>query len=155
MVNHYLDTSAMLKQYVDEPGSEWLCARITSATSLTSSQLLVVEAVSAFNRRVREGSLSLAEYQRVRDVFRKDCRTVYQIVAPTPAIVDLACVLLERHPLRSYDAMHLATALIVEQSLQRQGLSTLTFLSADDRLNDAATAEGLAVDNPNHHPSVS
>lgn len=27
----------------------------------------------------------------------------------------------------------------------------LTFLSADDRLNNAATAEGLEVDNPNHH----
>lgn len=52
MVNYYLDTSAMLKQYVDEPGSVWLRAQVSSATSLVSSQLLVVEAVSAFNRRV-------------------------------------------------------------------------------------------------------
>jgi len=142
----------MLKQYVDEPGSAWLRARVSSATLLALSHLLVVEAVSAFNRRVREDSLSLAEYRRVRDVFREDCRTVYQIVPPTTAIVDLACVLLERHLLRGYDAIHLATALTVRQSLHRQGLPTLTFLSADDRLNEAASAEGLAVDNPNHHP---
>jgi len=128
MVNCYLDTSAMLKQYVDEPGSEWLRAQVSSATSLASSQLLIVEAVSAFNRRVREGNLSWAEYQRVRDVFREDCRTAYQIVATTTAIVDLACELLERHPLRGYDAMHLATALIVDRSLQRQGLASLVFI---------------------------
>ncbi len=152
MVNYYLDTSAMFKQYVDEPGSTWLRAQISSATSLVSSQMLIVEAVSALNRRVREGSLSSAEYQRVRDVFREDCRVMYQIVPPTVAIVDWACELLERHPLRGYDAMHLATALAVRQSLQRQGLPTLIFISADDRLNAAASTEGLAVDNPNNHP---
>jgi predicted nucleic acid-binding protein len=152
MVNYYLDTSAMFKQYVDEPGSTWLRAQVSSATSLVSSQLLIVEAVSALNRRVREGSLSSAEYRRVRDVFREDCRVTYQIVPPTTAIVDWACELLERHPLRGYDAMHLATALAVRQSLQRQGLPTLIFISADDNLNTAASAEGLAVDNPNDHP---
>jgi predicted nucleic acid-binding protein len=152
MVNYYLDTSAMFKQYVDEPGSTWLRAQVSSGTSLVSSQLLIVEAVSALNRRVREGSLSSAEYQRVRDVFREDCRVTYQIVSPTTAIVDLACELLERHPLRGYDAIHLATALAVRQSLRRQGLPTLIFISADDSLNAAASAESLAVDNPNNHP---
>jgi len=141
----------MLKQYVDEPGSPWLRAQTGSAALSVSSQLLVIEIVSAFNRRVREASLSLAEYQRVRDVFREDCRTTYQIVSLTAAVVDLACALLERHPMRGYDSVHLATALTVQQSLQRRGLPALTFLSADNRLNDAASAEGLTVDNPNEH----
>ncbi len=152
MVNYYLDTSAMLKLYVNEPGSVWLHTQVSPATSLISSQLLIVEAISAFNRRVREGSLSSVEYQRTRDVFREDCRTVYQIVALTTAIVELACTLLERHPLRGYDAIHLATTLTVQQSLQRPGLPPVTFLSADERLNQAAIVEGLAVDNPNHRP---
>ena len=82
MVNYYLDTSALFKQYVNEPGSTWLRARVSSAVSLVSSQLLIVEAVSALNRRAREGSLASAEYQRVRDVFREDCRVTYQIVPP-------------------------------------------------------------------------
>jgi hypothetical protein len=34
-----------------------------------------------------------------------------------------------------------------------QGLSPLIFLSADERLNEAAATEGIAVDNPNHHLS--
>jgi hypothetical protein len=70
---------------------------------------------------------------------------------PDIAIVDLACQLLERHPLRAYDATHLATALSAQEFLAKKDHPDLTFLSADERLNDAAKAEDLTVDNPNHH----
>jgi len=66
--------------------------------------------------------------------------------------MNMACALLERHPLRAYDALHLATALSVNRWLVEAGEKGLTFLSADACLNDAAAAEGLAVDNPNDHP---
>jgi predicted nucleic acid-binding protein len=114
--------------------------------------LLTVEMVSALNRRVREATLPPADYRRMRDIFDNDCRTLYQITPLTPAIIDLACQLLERYPLRGYDAIHLATALTAQHSLQKRGLSPLVFLSADNRLNETAAAEGLSVDNPNHHP---
>ena len=67
-------------------------------------------------------------------------------------VIDLACALLEQHPLRAYDATHLATALGAQQFLAAQGYPPLTVLSADHRLNRAATVEGLAVDNPSQHP---
>jgi len=152
MVGYYLDTSAMLKRYVDEPGSSWLRTQIGLAASLVSSQLLIVEITSAFNRRVREGTLTPAEYRRLRDIFRDDCRNEYQMIALLDPVVDLACDLIERHPLRGYDAVHLATALIAHQSLRVRGLPGLVFLCADDRLLGAATAEGLTADNPNNHP---
>lgn len=129
MVGYYLDTSAMLKRYVDEPGSSWLRTQTRHAAPLVSSQLLIVEVTSAFNRRVREGTLTLAEYRRLRDIFRDDCRTEYQIVTVLNAVVDLACDLLERHPLRGSDAVHLATALIAHQSLRARGLSGLAALT--------------------------
>ena len=71
---------------------------------------------------------------------------------PTLVVIDLACTLLERHPLRAYDAIHLATALSAQRFLDAQGYSPLTFVSADDRLNRAAAAEGLPIDDPNQHP---
>jgi len=152
MVNLYLDTSAIVKYYVDESGSVWLRAQVLAANLPISSQLLLVEAISAFNRRVREGALTPTEYQRLRDIFREDTHTLFGITPLQPAIVDSAGTLLERHPLRSYDAIHLATALAAQQSLQQHDLTPLIFLSADDRLNEAASAEGLTVDNPNRHP---
>jgi len=115
--------------------------------------MVIVEVISAFVRRVRDGSLTPEEFAAVRDAFRGDCLDEYQIMPPTMAIIDLACTLLERHPLRAYDATtHLATALSAQQFLLAQGYPPLTFLAADDHLNRAATAEGMAVDNPNHHP---
>jgi predicted nucleic acid-binding protein len=67
------------------------------------------------------------------------------------AVIDLACRLLERYPLRAYDATQLATALGAQAFLAEKKYPSLTFLSGDERLNDAARAEGLAVDNPSQH----
>ncbi len=154
MSTYYLDASALVKRYVDEVGSDWLCAVITPARHplLFTSRMVIVEVMSAFTRRVRDGSLTLADFAAMRDAFRGDCLDEYQIMPPTVIVVDLACGLLERHPLRAYDATHLATALSAQQFLAAQGHPALTFLSSDDRLNQAATAEGMEVDNPNHHP---
>ena len=153
-MSHYLDASALVKRYVDEVGSDWLRTTIASdqPALLFTSRMTIVEVIGAFARRVREGSLSSAELAMARDAFRGDCLNEYQIMPPTMTVIDLACALLEQHPLRAYDATHLATALGAQQFLAAQGYPPLTFLSADDRLNHAATAEGLAVDNPNHHP---
>jgi uncharacterized protein len=56
------------------------------------------------------------------------------------------------HALRAYDAVQLAVALEVNRSHQEDGFGPVTLISADQALNDAATAEGLAVDDPNSHP---
>ena len=154
MSHYYLDASALVKRYVDEVGSDWLRGIIASSQPalLFTSRMTIVEVVSAFARRAREGSLSSAELAMSRDTFRGDCLNEYQIMPPTMTVIDLACALLEQHPLRAYDATHLATALGAQQFLAAQGYPPLTFLSADDRLNRVATAEGLQVDNPNHHP---
>ncbi len=76
----------------------------------------------------------------------------YQIIIATGSVVDAACLLLERYPLRAYDATHLAAAIEANRLVKAQGYTDLTFLSADNRLNNAAFAEGLTVDNPNKHP---
>ena len=49
--------------------------------------------------------------------------------------------LLVRHPLRGADAVHLASAVLVRDVLQEQ----VTFACADQRLVDAARAEGLLI----------
>jgi predicted nucleic acid-binding protein len=152
--HYYLDASALVKRYVDEVGSDWLRVTIAPAqpSLLFTSRMTIIEVISAFARRAREGSLSSKEFATARDAFQSDCLNEYQIMPPSMTVIDLACALLEQHPLRAYDATHLATALGAQQFLTAQDYPPLTFLSADDRLNHAATAEGLAVDNPNHHP---
>jgi hypothetical protein len=60
--------------------------------------------------------------------------------------------LLDAHPLRAYDAIQLASGIIANSVLIRNGLGPLIFLAADHRLLNIAAIEGLAVDNPNQHP---
>ena len=154
MSRYYLDTSALVKRYVDETGSNWL--RTLTAPDqnalLFISRMTIVEVISAFARRLRDGSLTREEFVAARDAFRGDCLDEYRVMPPTLEIVNLACALLERYPLRAYDAIHLSTALDAHEFLSSHSHLSLTFLSADERLNQAAVAEGLPIDNPNLHP---
>ncbi len=123
MSGHYLDASALVKRYVDETGSHWLRATLAKAQSplFLTSRLTIIEVISAFARRVRDGSLPFDEFATARDAFRGDCLNEYQIMPPTMAVIDLSCALLERHPLRAFDAAHLATALGAQQFFAARG----------------------------------
>lgn len=153
MTTHYLDTSALIKRYVDEIGSNWLRATLAGQPppSIIIVHLAVVEVTSALMRRLREGSLTQMDYAQAQNAFRADCLNDYEIVTAISEAIDQANRLLERHPLRAYDAVHLASALVSNRQLLANNLAPLTFLSADDRLNRAAVAEGLSVDNPNDY----
>ena len=154
MTTYYVDTSALVKRYVDEIGSGWLRTIVSAepSSSVIIVHLAIVEMTSALTRRLREGVLTPAEYAQLQNAFRSDCLEEYEIAIAVGNIIDQANRLLEAHPLRAYDAVHLATAVVANQRLVDNDLAPLVFLSSDDRLNDAASAQGLAVDNPNHHP---
>ena len=70
----------------------------------------------------------------------------------TRTIVTQAGVVLERHPLRAYDAVQLACALAVQRLLHQRGMPPPLFITADDALLGAARAEGFPVANPLQHP---
>lgn len=154
MTIYYLDTSALVKRYVNESGSEWLRAQLMAQPQPTVIivDIGVVEMISALNRRRREKTLTLSEYQKIRDAFQSDCLNEYSIINIVDNLVVQANQLLEAHPLRAYDAIHLAAAIVVNRQLVSNNFTPLTFVSADNQLNDAASIEGLLVDNPNDHP---
>ena len=58
----------------------------------------------------------------------------------------------ETHEFRAYDAVQLAAALELNGRWVAAGMSGIILVSADQALNAAALAEGLAVDDPNSHP---
>jgi len=150
----YLDTSALIKRYLSEVGSDWVNALLggqETPTSLTS-HLTVIEGICTFARRRREGLLSPEDYLRILTAFDYDFRYRYDVVAVEPMVIDSARHLAERTSLRAYDAMQLASAWLANQRLVQAGRPPLTFICADDRLLAVAQAEGLLADNPNHHP---
>jgi predicted nucleic acid-binding protein len=151
---YYLDTSALVKRYAVEQGSIWVVAIAarTAGHELFTTRSTGPETVAALFRKVRTGEASRGLIASLAAEFRVDWSDQYRIVELSPHIADEAMDLTERHGLRGYDAVHLATALTVERERRASGLAALTFVSADMDQLQAAVAEGLLVDNPNSHP---
>jgi hypothetical protein len=148
------DASGLVKRYVDEVGSAWVRAIVdaTSANIISIADITRAEVTSAFARRAREGVVTLHERDELIETFRAHCAMHYHIVPTQPWVIDLATELLQRHPLRAYDAVQLASATIVNQSLSAHGLPPLIFVTADDRLIAAARSEAVTAENPHLHP---
>jgi predicted nucleic acid-binding protein len=153
MTPHYLDTSALITRYVDEPGSAWLDSVVFRADDvlILTSRVTVVEVWSALARRRREASISARDHADALDAFREDSLLRYRFIEFELQVIEAAGQLLQRHPLRAYDSVQLASALVAGRALADAALPQLTFLSADDNLLAFAQAEGLLIDDPNLH----
>lgn len=149
----YFDTSALLKRYVSETGSRWVNTFLTSFPEpvVFTSQLTAVETACAFSRRLRDGTLTLSEYDRLLIASDYDFTYRYIVADVIQAMIDTARQLAGRHPLRAYDALHLATAWLLNRELLLNNKSPLTFICADNRLILIARAEGLQAENPNEY----
>ena len=155
MVNAYfLDTSALVKRYVPEIGSDWILSITDPATNsdLVISQITWVEVHSAFARRLRDGSLSAERFDLIGQKVREDFENEYRVIDVDPTVIETAAELVMQHPLRAYDAVQLASALRFQSTLVLVPETQLVFVSADNRLLNIAQSAGLAIDNPNNYP---
>ena len=109
----------------------------------------MVEMRSALARRRREASIQPHDHADALSALSEDCLLRYRFVELESPVVDLAGELLDQYPLRAYDAVQLASALVVHRLLIEANLAPLIFVSADDKLLTVARAAGLQTDNPN------
>lgn len=154
MATFFFDTSALVKRHVTEAGSEWVrsLTKAKAAHTLFIARIAAVEVFAAITRRQRGGSLSAAQAGAILGHFRRHLTHRYVIVEVTPALLADAMRWARKHGLRAYDAVQLAAVLEANRIYQTAGLGTMTLISADQELNAAAIASGLAVDDPNAHP---
>ncbi|NEQ28188.1 MAG: type II toxin-antitoxin system VapC family toxin [Microcoleus sp. SIO2G3] len=151
---YFIDSSALVKQYVPEIGSAWI-QQIVSANSgnlIIIARITWVEVLSALARRQREGSLNTTDVHLIIQRFRFDLNTHYQVVELDQVLTESAGQLINQYPLRAYDAIQLASALRIQPIFAPSTATSLTFLSADNRLLLIAQTAGLLIDNPNNHP---
>jgi len=150
---YYLDTSALVKRYVMEVGSGWVNALYRLPNSfLVTSVISLAETGASLARKRRMGEIDDKTYHHLLWVIRREFGRVHVVMDIDRALVDLAVDLTIRHPLRGYDAVHLASALLVPSQVAPLRPVSVTFVSADRALLAAAMAEGLAVENPLEHP---
>jgi len=134
----YFDTSALVKRYVDEPGSREV-VRLLDRYDCVTSAVMPVELRSALRRRVAERALDNAKIPQILKRFGTD-RDFWAFVEVTRDVLAGAETLATTHPLRTLDAIHVASAQLFKMRL---GVPELRFVSAERRQTDAATATGL------------
>jgi len=150
----YVDTSALVKRYIAEVGSTWVRQLLAHPAQyvIYTAALAKAEVISALQRRVRDGNLALPQAQRLTQRVTVHFAQRYDVLAITQPLIDQACGVLQVHPLRAADAIHLACALMIRRIAQAQGLPPPSFVVADIALRAAATAEGFLVEDPLQHP---
>ena len=139
----YLDSSALIKNYSQEPGTHRVREILSGADGCSVSKIGYAEICAAFGRKNRENPkdrrVHLVGFQR----FQEDWKLLH-IVELEDDLLPVICGLTEKHPLRGADAIHLASALWLERVLRDE----VTFVAADGRLLEAARDEKLKTVNP-------
>jgi predicted nucleic acid-binding protein len=136
----YFDTSALIKRYVDEAGRREVLQLLRRHQCVTSA-VLPVEFRSALRRRVTDGSL---DGRRVPEILKRCTadREFWWLVEVTGQVLQAAEELVAAHPIRTLDAIHVASAQLFAARL---AVSELTFVSADSRQTAVAAAVGMAT----------
>jgi uncharacterized protein len=150
---YFVDSSALVKRYVQEVGTPWV-RRLThrgQAHEIYLASITPVELTAAVARRRRGKTLSAPQASSILSRFRKHLAGRYTVLELTPVLLAEAMRLANSHELRAYDAVQLAAVLELKRQWVDAGISVV-LVSADQDLNDAAAVEGLTVEDPLHHP---
>ncbi len=137
---NYFDTSALIKQFVEEAGSQRVDSLIAAEPQLATSKVTYAEVHAGLARRLRDGTLGEAAYERVSHMFDSEW-TAYVRLDLVDPLLALTRDLVRRHPLRDFDAIHLASAMLLQQQLTQ----AVQLVAWDERLLRAASVEGLAT----------
>ncbi len=130
----YLETSSLVKLYVTESGSEIVRQLVGDANVVATSVVAYAETRAALARLRREGVLTASKLTSAKREFDEQWPTYLSLEA-TDSLCRAAGALAEKHSLRGFDSIHLASFAEVSR---RAGTGDTRFSSFDDRLNQAA-----------------
>jgi len=132
----FLDSSALAKKYIAEKWSEKILAIWQEAEDISLSILCVPEVLSACNRLRREKKLDEKGYQAIKGGFFRDIEET-NLINVVPLVIEGAVSCLERGTMRTFDAIHVASAMSIGSEL---------FVTADPRQAEGARAMKLRTE---------
>ena len=139
----YFDTSALVKHYVQETGSDSVGHLLTEqGVTLSTSALTRLEGFHAICRKCLEGKVSPKIKIRLLRQFESDLQA-FQLVEINSARTEEAKQLIRKTALKTLDAIHIASALL----FKKQKLKT-EFISCDEPQSRVARQQGLITRNP-------
>jgi predicted nucleic acid-binding protein len=131
----FFDTSAFVKRYVSEVGTDIVLEWCDQATEIILSGIALPEIISAFCRLQREGKITDTQYRQLKSLLLADIEDA-AICDLTPVVLMQAMTSLEKNVLRGMDAIHIGSAVALKADV---------FISADKCQLEAGARMGLRV----------
>lgn len=132
----FFDSSAFVKRYISESGTDSVLAWCDRATEIVLSGIILPEIISAFCRLQRESRITDTQYRQLKSQLLADIEDA-ALADLSPPVLAQAIISLESSNLRGMDAIHIGSAL---------ALNVDVFVSADSRQLEAAARAGLRVE---------
>jgi predicted nucleic acid-binding protein len=139
-VNCYFDTSALIKNYVYEKGSEEVAAILDSADKVIVSPIAVIECASILSRMHVAGAYTGAEIRELLGDIEGHAAS-FDKVSFDYELQEASVRASFAHNLRSLDSIQLGAAILRKNEIHR-------FVSSDKKLLEAARKEKLSVEDP-------
>ena len=153
----YFDSSALIKHYVQEKGSDGVGRRLREEENASrlvfTSVLSFAEIHAALARRAKDRSLAAGQFIRARANFDSDWVSGLTAIDLGPEILSIVRNSVEQFALRGADMVHLASAMWLRNAgvAARSG-DRIIFLSSDRLLVKAAASSGFEVFDPEATP---
>lgn len=136
----FFDTSALIKRYISEKGSENVDALMNRCGSIVVSAITEIEACSTFKRLLVEKAISAGDYTVLLSEFEKDYPFFTSVVFDQTVAAN-AKLLIEKYQLKTLDSIQLGTALLYKDEIDY-------FVACDMKLIQSGKKEGLRTVNP-------
>jgi uncharacterized protein len=144
---YYLETSALVKLYVREQGTDRLLRLIEASPENRFALLSLsqVELRSAIRRRERNGDINTRVAGLILDRFQQHMEAKFLQQSVTDSVLDNAAEMIDRYALRAYDAVQMAGYLVLKTTL---GKELSVFVCSDQLLLQVARSEQLPILDP-------
>ena len=132
----FFDTSAFVKRYINESGTDKVLEWCDKATEIGLSGIVLPEIISAFCRLRREERITGVQYQQLKSSLMADIEDA-ALCDLAPAVLAQSILSLENNVLRGMYAIHVGSAVVLKADV---------FVSSDKRQCEAAVRAGLPVE---------
>ena len=129
-----------MKRYFREPYSDDVLSRWKSATQIVTSSVAYAETMASMYRKKRETDLADTLIRKIADIFHQDWESFIRVEV-NDRLNGYIDRVVERYPLRGFDTIHLASAIVIHERLPED----FVFACFDDKLARAAQPEGLEI----------
>ncbi|MBN2533182.1 MAG: type II toxin-antitoxin system VapC family toxin [Spirochaetales bacterium] len=136
----YFDTSALVKRYINEDGTEKVRNLFRNVSSIIVAAITKIELASTLKRALIEKRIEKLEYEKIWERIQNDFID-FKIVKFDNDVEDKAIAIIEKYQMNAMDSIQIASFFIINNEKP-------LFVCCDAKILDVMKKEGIKIINP-------